>query len=126
MQKCVGEDGGIYYASGGEPEKFVCERCGEDYMSDDTLDLLEAICPICKLARHNELRPVLSAIEDTVSKLHKGYERAELAGVNTALTYDYLAMALEEEARVIRGYEGHSHDWNEDDYCNICGADGRA
>ena len=26
----------------------------------------------------------------------------------------------------IRKLKGHKHDWNEDDYCSICGADGRA
>ncbi len=29
-------------------------------------------------------------------------------------------------AREIKGLRAHRHDWNESDYCSICGADGRA
>ena len=51
-------------------------------------------------------------------------ERAPYADIMARLSH------LIGEAKVIHAQIGalasHSHDWNDDDYCVICGADGRA
>lgn len=33
---------------------------------------------------------------------------------------------LREVARELKSLNGHCHKWNDNDYCSICGADGRA
>lgn len=43
-----------------------------------------------------------------------------LGDIDAAIGY------LKEYREQIQRLAGHSHKWNEDDYCSICGADGRA
>ena len=57
----------------------------------------------------------------------------ELSGMDGPNPYDAAlncigrAIAeLRQEARAIKALKNHAHNWNDDDYCSICGADGRA
>lgn len=53
----------------------------------------------------------------------------ELAGQADAPAIELIALerAFREAARRARARrQSHDHTWNEDDYCSVCGADGRA
>lgn len=82
---------------------------------------------------------VEDVILEAVEFLHRHYEMINLTGIDPELEamedgeldaprmrYAYLADLLEDYANMIRRYEGHQHAWGENDYCTICGADGRA
>lgn len=66
------------------------------------------------------------AIGNAIGQLNRDYEIANMYGEKVEETYAMLADALEAYAREVRGYENHAHQWNDDDYCSVCGADGRA
>lgn len=60
-------------------------------------------------------------------------EYSDLAGEDSAADYAEAQRALGAliaEAKhahaALTALRHHRHDWNEDDYCNVCGADGRA
>lgn len=60
-----------------------------------------------------------------VRKATRSDEYADLAGeVPTKLRA--LKAAAEAIAKDIETLLGHEHEWNDSDYCSICGADGRA
>ena len=53
-------------------------------------------------------------------------ETASLAGENPNAVYNDALAELEYVRTCIVELRDHTHDWNDDDYCDICGADGRA
>lgn len=68
---------------------------------------------------------VRSAVHLAIEAANHEAQMADLAGEeDTSFQYleDQLKAALSEVQRV----RHHAHAWNENDYCDICGADGRA
>lgn len=68
-----------------------------------------------------------------ISEAARSAQYAELAGEPTSVVYkDKKAeigraiLALKRAHAELTELEGHSHKWGSDDYCSICGADGRA
>ncbi len=72
------------------------------------------------------VRTAHSAIQGAISYLNRHYETADLSGELPLYTYQQFADLLRECAADCERIAGHSHKWNDDDYCDICGADGRA
>ena len=123
--------------------KWFCQHCGFEAF-DDAADLLECVrchekyqvngihhfdtkfCPGCKRARAKVLDPVFFAIHGAMTELNSEYERADLAGVEVITTYDDLEKVLTDGLEYLRSVRGHAHQWNDDGYCDVCGADGRA
>lgn len=73
---------------------------------------------------HDQIQSMLS---DAASES----EYWELAGITESDTeephpYDLLQNALESGLRELKTLREHRHEWGENDYCVICGADGRA
>jgi hypothetical protein len=59
--------------------------------------------------------------------------RAELAGLDSVTVYNDQIKRTEEEIQKLINHKSglvelrdHVHEWNDNDYCSICGADGRA
>lgn len=72
-------------------------------------------------------------VSAAIRRAKRSAENASLAGEPAAPVYDDL---LEELATVrdsmaeyiqeVTELKDHRHEWNENEFCNICGADGRA
>lgn len=65
------------------------------------------------------------AVSAGIAHASRAREYADIAGEEDdsfQLLEDQLQSALVE----VRSVRHHQHEWNEDDYCDICGADGRA
>jgi len=69
------------------------------------------------------------AIEGAITAANRDVEYAHLAGVEGEAgpsPYLELKKMLGQGIRDVRHVERHTHKWGENDYCQICGADGRA
>jgi hypothetical protein len=64
-------------------------------------------------------------IRAAIRKATKSDEYADLASEPGYALRDIL-YTLEAAKEDVRELLGHEHQWNENDYCSICGADGRA
>ena len=60
-----------------------------------------------------------------VTDAKRHVEGADLAG-SPINAYKALREALQATLREVDALDGHIHQWNQDDYCDLCGADGRA
>jgi len=105
---------------------YKCSRCLETYKLDGMYHFSKVYCPTCQRARASILHPVTDAIHDAIGKLNKQYVSAELIGECVSVTYDDLKEVLERGIGLVLETRNHTHQWNDDDYCDICGADGRA
>lgn len=78
------------------------------------------------------LNDVFLAIHDAKKKANYTRQMHELTGVDHDENeqpldpYKELETLLETELKNVRELRKHPHDWNEDDLCSVCGADGRA
>jgi hypothetical protein len=57
-----------------------------------------------------------------------GFWRGEITGSSADLLrqIDASIGMLKQFRQTVQGLDAHTHQWGEDDYCVICGADGRA
>jgi len=104
--------------------EIQCERCGLDY--DPINPDYPHPCPACRARQRAILNPLKDAIHEALGKLRREYVSADMAGERPSCTYEDLKADLEDAVGLVRITRDHAHDWNEDDYCNVCGADGRA
>ena len=79
------------------------------------------------------LDQALSAIRRLPRAAARSAEYAELAGEHGADVYlcavdqlDALLRAIKEAKADLASLRRHAHEWNEDNYCSVCGADGCA
>jgi len=72
------------------------------------------------------------AIQDAKKKANQTKEMQDLTGVDHDSEgkpfdpYKELETLLETELKNVRELRTHQHDWDEQDLCSLCGADGRA
>lgn len=64
-------------------------------------------------------------LDDLVRKAMKSDQWADLAG-EPALSLLALRVALKDAVKHAESLRTHRHEWDNNDYCMICGADGRA
>jgi len=74
----------------------------------------------------------MMAITD-INRVCRSAEHAELAGECGAAVYDAAIVDAEAEIMYLKQYiadlkelRTHEHQWDSNDYCTLCGADGRA
>lgn len=75
----------------------------------------------------------LGALQGMLDGLTRRYQSWELGGCDEPDPYtealkmiDSTIGELKRERRYVQRLREHLHEWGEDDYCLICGADGRA
>ena len=68
------------------------------------------------------------AIQDAIRDAARQEEYASLAGepIGDDGGYQVIEHVLERALNQVREMRDHSHSWDEDGYCRICGADGAA
>lgn len=66
------------------------------------------------------------AISRLHDEMHRFNESADLSGEQYRNAFLDFALKCERWAKEARAIAKHIHEWNGDDYCSICGADGRA
>jgi hypothetical protein len=69
--------------------------------------------------------PIYFEIKAAIRRAIREDENASLADEPATALHDLHAI-LTSAAEDVRELLDHSHQWNENDYCSICGADGRA
>ena len=80
----------------------------------------------------HSLEECFQIIESLPRKLARAEEYMHLAGIvpedydATERPYDEAIRILKHTLERIEMLKNHTHQWNDDDYCDICGADGRA
>lgn len=124
-----------------------CDACGITLDGDEThYDGEQVLCRPCsdkipctvpgcawhetpeqELARQtheNSFRDYLE-ISPLITKAGKREQYWELGGHDGPEPLECLERALQRALDEVRELRGHEHQWNEDDYCDICGRDGR-
>lgn len=68
------------------------------------------------------------AIQGAITHAKRQEEFGDLAGEPCGDDGGYQAVehVLERALTQVRELRAHAHDWNEDSYCTVCGADGAA
>lgn len=95
-----------------------CSDCGGSLHADDET------CPETQRELEtirlfgDELRPL-------IDRASKSDETADLHG-ETGVALLALSDALQQALDVVKIRQNHDHQWNDNDYCRVCGADGRA
>jgi len=76
------------------------------------------------------LAAIDSLAEQLVNRAARSAENADLAGESGSVVYRSIQQRFGRIAartrRDLTELRTHRHDWNASDYCNVCGADGRA
>lgn len=67
-----------------------------------------------------------AAISIAIESAVRFMESVDLGGYDAVNAYDSIIATLERGLAEVRAVRGHKHMWNINDYCSICGADGRA
>lgn len=68
-------------------------------------------------------------IQDLINRAKRDAEAYDLAGLTVeegTHPYDHLIRLFKDAIVEVNILKGHVHKWNENGYCMICGADGRA
>jgi hypothetical protein len=115
----------------------ICGNCGKEWPARF------GKCP-CNMRRvhiHNkaivvdpgaDLLETLRRLTDRLElEICSSAEGADLAGEESPYQWhlgriDAAIGHLKRFRREVQGLSKHAHDWNDNDYCSICGADGRA
>lgn len=137
MDRAEPARGGPVVIAAAAVEQDVCRNCGREWPAR----FGDHRCNMHAAYVHNRAIVVDPGADllDTLRQLTERLDReicsaaegADLAGEDSPYRHylgriDASIGLLKRFRRDVQGLSKHAHEWNESDYCSICGADGRA